>query len=64
MSKSRESCPHGRAHEVEYRVLTDSLTELRDRVARVESALVRGVMLLVANLAGVFLSLAHGYFEG
>lgn len=39
--------------------LSHELNELRERMMRLESALARGILLLVANLAGVATSLFH-----
>lgn len=58
MKDGCDSCPHERVHKVEYRLLTQNLNELKMRVARVESMLGRGILLLMANLAGVAMSLA------
>lgn len=59
MKDECDSCPHERVHKVEYRLLTQNLDELKMRVARVESMLGRGILLLVANLAGVAMSLVN-----
>lgn len=58
-----ESCPHERVHEVEFRLLHESLQEVKNRVTRVELTLARGVMLLVANLVGVVMSLVRGFLQ-
>jgi hypothetical protein len=47
------------AYDVQFQNLTGDLEELKDRVRRLEQTLARGVMLLVANLAGVALMLAQ-----
>ena len=61
MKDQCDSCPHERVHNVEYRLLTQNLDDLRMRVARVESTLGRGILLLVANLAGVAVSIASSF---
>ena len=61
MKDQCDSCPHERVHKVEYRLLTQNLDDLRMRVARVESMLGRGILLLVANLAGVAVSIATSF---
>ena len=61
MTDRCESCSRERVHEVEYRVLSESLKEVKDRVSRVETALGRGVLLLMANLVGMVISLAEGF---
>ncbi len=53
MNQSAEHCPLERMYEAEFRHLTRNLSELKARVQRLESALTRGLFLLVANLAGV-----------
>lgn len=59
MPLSRETCPDWRVHELEFKNLHTDLSELKDRVQRLEATLARGVMLLVANLVGVVLTLAQ-----
>ena len=61
MTDRCESCSRERVQEVEYRVLSESLKEVKDRVSRVEVALGRGVLLLMANLVGMVISLAEGF---
>ncbi len=53
------SCPHEMAFTVQFKGLREDLKDLKDRVARLESTLARGVLLLVANLAGMVVTLAH-----
>lgn len=53
-------CGLDRVHEVEMRGLREDLRELKERVSRLEATLARGVLLLVANLAGVVVTLARG----
>ncbi|MFM1920470.1 MAG: hypothetical protein RLZZ303_2104 [Candidatus Hydrogenedentota bacterium] len=54
-----EPCAYERVAAVEFRNLNADLLELRERVARVEAAMTRGMHLLVANLAGVVVMLAQ-----
>ncbi len=61
MKDECDSCPHERVHKVEYQLLTQNLDDLRMRVARVETMLGRGMLLLVANLAGVAMSVASSF---
>ncbi len=61
---SCETCPHERVHRVEYQLLTENLNEVKARVARVETTLGRGVLLLVANLMGVAMSLMKTMAQG
>lgn len=56
-------CPHERVHRIEYEQLTRNLDELKARVGRVEANIARGVLLLVANLAGVIVTLLQAYIE-
>lgn len=63
MKESSDSCPDEKVHRVEYRMLSESLRELKERVTRVEATMTRGVMLLVANLAGVLVTLAREFFK-
>jgi hypothetical protein len=63
MNDSCEPCPHERIHKIEYRQLTENLNEVKDRVARVETTLARGVLLLVANLAAMVVSLAREFIQ-
>ncbi len=39
--------------------LSREINEIRERMTRLEAALMRGILLLVANLAGVATSLLH-----
>jgi len=48
-----------RVTEVQFKSLRNDMGELKDRVVRLEEKLTRGVMLLVANLAGVVVILAR-----
>jgi len=46
-------CRYEMAYAVEFRNVREELRALKDRVGRLETTLARGVLLLVANLAGV-----------
>ena len=50
-------------YDAEFRLLESKLMDLKDRVVRLESTMARGVLLLVANLAGVLMSLAQQYLQ-
>jgi len=63
MSESCRDCPQERVHQVEYRMLSDKLLDLKERVAKLESLVSRGLLLLVANLVGVITSLARGMMQ-
>ena len=49
--------------DAEFRLLDSKMMDLKERVTRLESTMARGVMLLVANLAGVVMSLAQQYLQ-
>jgi len=48
-----------RLYELQFENLNRDLNEVKDRVKSLEAALARGVMLLVANLAGVVIMLVE-----
>ena len=52
-------CRYEMAYKVQFRSFGEDLTELKERVGKLENALTRAVMLLVANLGAVVLSLAQ-----
>jgi len=52
-------CDFKRFYEVETNGLREDLRELKERVSHLEATLARGVLLLVANLAGVIVTLAR-----
>lgn len=60
MRENECRCSFERVYEVEMRGLHEDLNELKERVSRLETTLARGVLLLVANLAGVVVTLARG----
>ncbi len=51
------ACPYKPVHDIQWMSLREDLSEVKTRVQRLESTLARGVALLVANLAGVIVSL-------
>ncbi len=59
MSTDCDTCPYEMAYDVQFRGLTEDLNELKNRVARLETTLARGMLLLVANLAGVVMMLVQ-----
>lgn len=59
MATNCETCRYEMAYDVQFRELTNDLGELKERVRRLESTLTRGMLLLVANLAGVVMVLAQ-----
>ncbi len=52
-----EDCPYEKLYALQFGGLREDLLELKQRVGQVERTVARGVMLLVANLAGVALTL-------
>ena len=54
-----DACPMARLTEAEFGHLRQESQELRQRVDRVENTVNRGVLLLVANLAGVVVILTE-----
>jgi hypothetical protein len=57
--EQKEACRYEMVYDVQFRHLQGELGELKARVQRLEAAISRGVMLLVANLAGVVATLAQ-----
>ncbi len=51
-------------YRLQFKNLGDDLTELKERVQRLEATLARGVMLLVANLVGMVMMLAQQAVRG
>jgi len=56
-------CPQREVNEVEFRLLDTKLRDLKERVEKLETAMGRGLMLLVANLVGIVVSLAQQMVE-
>ncbi len=63
MTPNCEDCPTREVHEVEFRLLDGKLRDVKERVEKLEAAMTRGLMLLVANLAGIAISLAQQVLE-
>ena len=59
MTSTCESCPQREVNEVEFRLLDTKLRDLKERVEKLETAMGRGLMLLVANLVGIVVGLAQ-----
>lgn len=59
MAPNCTDCPQREVHEVEFRLLDGKLRDVKDRVEKLETAMTRGLMLLVANLAGIVIGLAQ-----
>ena len=63
MAESFDAGLQREVYDVEFRLLESKLMDLKDRVVRLESTMARGILLLVANLAGVVMSLAQQYLQ-
>ena len=59
MGPSCEDCPQREVNEVEFRLLDTKLRDVKERVEKLETAMSRGLMLLVANLVGIVVGLAQ-----
>ena len=59
MTSTCEECPQREVNEVEFRLLDTKLRDLKERVEKLETAMSRGLMLLVANLAGIIVGLVQ-----
>ncbi len=59
---NKERCTHAcgfeRAAQVEFRNLSEAVSEMKTRMSRLEQTLGRGVALLLANLVGMVFMLA------
>lgn len=64
MSSGCDTCPYEMAYDVQFRNLIGDLNELKDRIERLEVTLAKGLLLLVANLAGVVSVLAQQLLRG
>jgi hypothetical protein len=60
MNTLQVPCSCERILEIELRNVRGDLHDMSERVSRLESLLVKGVMLLVANLAGMVVGLVQG----
>ncbi len=63
MAESFDGNLQREVYDAEFRLLDSKLLDLKDRVVRLESTMARGILLLVANLAGVVMSLAQQYLQ-
>lgn len=59
MDEHSPFCRYEKVYSVQFEHLQADLSELKDRVRRLETTLARGVALLVANLVGVVMMLAQ-----
>ena len=63
MAESSGASVQREVYDAEFRLLDSKLMDVKDRVVRLESTMARGILLLVANLAGVVMSLAQQYLQ-
>lgn len=56
--ESSESCQYEKAYAIQFQSLREDLSELKDRVRRLETVIARGIALLIANLIGIVITLA------
>ena len=63
MAESFDASLQREVYDAEFRLLESKLMDVKDRVVRLESTMARGILLLVANLAGVLMSLAQQYLQ-
>jgi len=63
MKDEAGKCKYEMVYTVQFQNLREDLTELKERVRRLETTLARGVILLVANLAGMVTMLAQQLFK-
>lgn len=59
MKEEEGKCKYEMAYAVQFQNLREDLVELKERVRGLETTLARGVVLLVANLAGMVTMLAQ-----
>ena len=59
MDEENKGYDYSALAELQFRNLAGDMNELKDRVRSLEVTLGRGVLLLVANLAGMAISLAQ-----
>jgi hypothetical protein len=63
MEEECRPCPMEKVHEVEYRLMSGQFEDIKERVGRLETQLNRGILLLVAILAGVATTLARALIQ-
>lgn len=59
MDEPHRDCRYEAAYTVQFNSLKEDLRDLKERVNRLEGMLARGMLLLLANLAGALLTLAR-----
>lgn len=64
MKDGGEASGYEMVYRLQFENLGNDLTELKERVQRLEATLARGVLLLVANLVGVAMMLAQQVVRG
>ena len=63
MAEAFDASLQREVYDAEFRLLDSKLMDLKERVVRLETTMARGILLLVANLAGVVMSLAQQYIQ-
>jgi len=56
---SCKECPVRETRDMEFRLLDGRLRDVKRRVERLETAMTRGLVLLITNLAGIVINLAQ-----
>ena len=59
MQNPHQDCRYQAAYTLQFNSLKEDLRDLKERVNRLEGMLARGMMLLIANLAGALVTLAR-----
>lgn len=59
-----EPCTFEQVARVEFRSVREEIADMRARTERLETLLVRGTLLLLANLAGVCVMLMQALING
>lgn len=63
MNDQCNNCPMKHVRKLEHEMLASQLDDVKGRVTRLETQIGRGILLLVANLAGVATTLAHALIQ-
>ena len=59
MKECTDPCRYEMAYALQFENMHEDLSDVKERVERLESTLARGMTLLVANLVGVVMMLAQ-----
>ena len=63
MNTTCDECSYERVFDLQVGNVRGDLSELKERVGRLETTLARGVLVLVANLVGIVMMLAEQLFS-